>query len=378
MPLPQKRVPKRAAIRDRAAPGFWSSWWTAKGPILHFTLRFAGFSALFFALSLIPWVAQGLQHLLNLDARLASSLLNGLGESSHASQNHVVAPSFAIAVNPECSAGDMMALFSATLLAIPVPWMRRIAGIAAGILFIALLNMLRIVTVFWTGVHHPTFFTTLHEELWPGLLVLALLLLILGWCRSVLPNAERQLSAFRTGLFAGVFVLLLIPWPGWSTRCGNVARELGTMVFSTPEGDREITFEPLGEASTRIVIVNRTLMNADGSGPVRNLDFNTVAVLWRPVCLLLALAAATRLPWRKHLAAFGVSGLGLLGYSLAALAFAIWNESTEVALVQMEPVWKDLANEVQTALVRQLTIAAPVFLWLWAAFPITSSHKAES
>jgi exosortase/archaeosortase family protein len=48
------------------------------------------------------------------------------------------------------------------------------------------LNLLRIVSLFVTGIHFPSFFDALHEQVWGFILIPATLLLFLGWMQWAL------------------------------------------------------------------------------------------------------------------------------------------------------------------------------------------------
>jgi exosortase/archaeosortase family protein len=371
------KVPAQAARGN--AGGFLVRWRRALKTVLGFVLRFAAFTLAWFTVSFLPFWGHLVALYLEATAWLASSILNLLGQHSHVTGTSISSARFAIAVLQSCAASEMMAFFCAALLAFPASWGRKIVGLLAGTMGIALLNVVRISTVFLVGIYQPKYFQTLHEEVWPGLLVIAALMLALGWMRWVTqldaagrPSASPR-SPFLAVRFVLVFGLLLLPWPGLTERSGDALRSLGMAAYGGSQSAREITFEPLGSHMTRIVIVNQRLMNADGSGPVRNLDFNTSAFFWQPFCLFFALTMATAMLTRDRLLALGLGGGGLLGYLLLALSFAIWNESTEVSLVTLAPFWKGVANEAEAALVRQLSMAAPVIVWLLSAIPRPSS-----
>jgi hypothetical protein len=252
-------------------------------------------------------------------------------------------------------------------------WRRKLVALATGTAALMLLNVFRIVTVFLVGVYAPQYFITIHEEVWSGLLVMATLALGLGsiaWItRGAVPAAPWQAGLIPITLrrFAVVFGLLLIPWPGLTEWCGQALRDAGTLVFTSPRGAREITFEQQGYRGTRLVIVNRQLMNGDGSGPVRNLDFNTLSVIWRPGTLLLALVIFTPMSTGRRIQALGLGAACLLLYVFLTFDFTIWNESTEVSLTTLSPFWKSVTNQTQSALMENLGLAVPVLIWLVAA-----------
>ena len=365
--------PSRAKSKTPSAAPV-GGWWATRKPLVRFTLAFFGFIAAFFALSFAPFWIQLEQKFLLLNAQSENALLNLLGQGCQVSGTSISSAHFAIAVQPQCCAVELIAFLCAALLAFPSPLVRKVAGMLLGIVAIALLNMVRIVSVFLIGAHLPSFFQAVHEELWPGLITLATLLLILAWIRWVLRSEDKAQKSKRHApffavRFAVVFCLLIISWPKESAWCGYALRGLGTMAFTRAQGQREVTFEPLDYHNTRVVIVNRGLMDKDGAGPVRNLDFNSCGLLWRPLCLLFALIFATPLTIRRQLLSLAIGGYLLLGLLLIALGFSIWNESSEVSLVILSPFWKNFANHLQIALVQLATLVAPVFIWLWAVFP---------
>jgi len=182
---------------------------------------------------------------------------------------------------------------------------------------------------------------------------------------------SRQITIFLCRL-AVVYVLLLLPWPGFREFYGAYFRAFGGMIFAGQTERSEMTFETPEPNSprpqdTRIVIVNKALMNFDGSGPVRNLDFDALAVGWKPLALLTALIIATPIPGRRRIRALAFGMLAIHTFLLLFLAVAIWNESTEISLVSLTPFWKSAANEAKDMLVHQIGLA-PLLVWVLVTF----------
>jgi hypothetical protein len=179
---------------------------------------------------------------------------------------------------------------------------------------------------------------------------------------------QRRAIAVFCGRFLLLFSLSLIPWPGLPAACGSYFRAAGRLAFASDSGPRSLEFEPHEAHDSRVVIVNRALMQPDGSGPVRNLDLDSFAFTWRPVSLLLALILASPVSWPRRAWALMVGGICLQVFLLFILGFAIWNQSTEVSLVSLTPFWKETAENISQVLVRQLNIAAPFLIWLVVTF----------
>jgi len=180
-----------------------------------------------------------------------------------------------------------------------------------------------------------------------------------------MPRSPLKIFLIR---FTLLFVILNVPWPGFHDADSACFRAFGSMVFTgTPERS-QITFEAPESCSprphdTRVVIVNNALINNDGSGPVRNLDFDAIAIGWRPLALLVTLIVSTPLPWRRRVRALVFGTLGLHAFFLVFLGVAIWNESTEVSLVTLTPFWKSALNGFRTMFTSQLGLCLPVLIW---------------
>ena len=82
-----------------------------------------------------------------------------------------------------CDALEPSWLFSAAVLAFPATWRRRLFGILVGVSLILTLNLVRIVSLYFFGVHTPAFFEIIHLEVWPVLFIIAALCTWLTWVR---------------------------------------------------------------------------------------------------------------------------------------------------------------------------------------------------
>ena len=174
------------------------------------------------------------------------------------------------------------------------------------------------------------------------------------------------------GIFAVIFIVLMLPWLGLAKCYKAVFRTVGTWCFTREEGQREVTFvdspdKSVRPTSARIEIANRALLKPDGSGPIRNLDFD-VRLGWDPTALLIALVLASPLPWKRRLTALCWGIFWVQVAAMVFLAVAIWNESSEIGLVTMSPFWKSIASEWQYNFISLFLLAAPVGIWLVVTF----------
>lgn len=168
--------------------------------------------------------------------------------------------------------------------------------------------------------------------------------------------------------FVVVFALLALPWPHWYDAWQKAFRTIVTHTLAGSNGTREVSVAtPEGGAQVadfRLEIINRSLMNADGSGPVRNLDLNVAQIEMRPIALLFALFFATPISGKRRAYLFAI-GVVLLQVGIhATLSICIWRESMELLLVDATSNEKAVATALKDGLVQYFGLVMPFVLWL--------------
>jgi hypothetical protein len=168
--------------------------------------------------------------------------------------------------------------------------------------------------------------------------------------------------------FALAFALLALPWPHWHDLWRSAFLRIANGTLARVSGSREISTEILQPAvhgsDFRFTIVNRDLMNSDGSGPVRNLDLSVAQTEMRPMAFLFALIFATPLAWKKRAGYFVAGAVLLQAVILGILSFCLWRESMELLLAPDSPSVKTAASAVRDGLVQYAGYVLPVIIWL--------------
>jgi exosortase/archaeosortase family protein len=85
-----------------------------------------------------------------------------------------------------CDAFDPIAVFVALVLASPIAWRKRLTGIALGVLFLLVINLVRIASLVLIGIHAPRVFEWMHLELWQALLIVLAIGLWAAWSQWAL------------------------------------------------------------------------------------------------------------------------------------------------------------------------------------------------
>lgn len=88
-----------------------------------------------------------------------------------------------IDIKKGCEGFEVMILLAAVLAACPIPWRARVAGILLGCVMIYLLNILRIVSLYYISFLAPGLFDFAHVTLWQTAIIFSALLYVAWWIR---------------------------------------------------------------------------------------------------------------------------------------------------------------------------------------------------
>ena len=162
-----------------------------KRPVFRFVGVFAILMVAFYACTFIPMLQKDfLPRLQRVNAVASTAILNLFGESATSRDTNIVTPRYPLNVAHGCDAVEPIALFVAAVLAFPTRWTPKIPGLLIGTAVLAVLNLVRIVSLYYTGVHWPTAFETMHVDVWqPAFIVLSLFFWVLWALWATRPSA---------------------------------------------------------------------------------------------------------------------------------------------------------------------------------------------
>jgi exosortase/archaeosortase family protein len=140
-----------------------------------FMIRFVSIAAVLLALYYFPYPAGGVVKRV-LDAYLhayavVSAAVIGLFEPGVRVSGVEIVGRYALRIVKTCDAMDVKTLFVAAVLAWPAPWRRRLAAAASGVALLFVVNVIRISSLYFVGLHLPSAFETIHLELWPIVMI---------------------------------------------------------------------------------------------------------------------------------------------------------------------------------------------------------------
>lgn len=112
--------------------------------------------------------------------RIAAALLRATGERV-VTVGHELTSSFTMSVESGCDALQAMAILVIGVIAFPSTGRWKLLGVTGGVTLLYVLNILRVASLFWTGVHAPDWFETMHTDIWPAAIVGSAVLAWVVW-----------------------------------------------------------------------------------------------------------------------------------------------------------------------------------------------------
>jgi archaeosortase B (VPXXXP-CTERM-specific) len=145
---------------------------------------------------LLGAVAAGITFLTNHDSAMASfqggiatitsHTINLFGGRTSVSGNIIHSEgSFALSVVTACTGLFTTGVFIVAVIAFPAGFLAKLIGVLLGTTGVFLINLLRLGSLFYVGVHFPNLFDRMHLLVWQSLVIVLALFLWLLWAKVV-------------------------------------------------------------------------------------------------------------------------------------------------------------------------------------------------
>jgi exosortase H (IPTLxxWG-CTERM-specific) len=187
---PQRGTP--AAPRPASAPTTKhaeppaASFWQRNRREIVFLVLFVVLLAGSFTLISVNWVNDhAVEPFTAAIARASGAALNLLGQQVTMQGTIIRGPRFAVNIRNGCNGVEAMLIFLAAVLAFPAPWTWRLGGLVLGGIAIQLINLVRVVSLYLTGVYFPRIFDASHTVVWQSIVILCGVLLWLLWANRL-------------------------------------------------------------------------------------------------------------------------------------------------------------------------------------------------
>jgi|SRR5215213_7237824 len=128
-------------------------------------------------------------------ARVSGAVLDLLGQNVTMQGTIIRNSRFAVNIRNGCNGVEAMLIFLAAVLAFPASWRSRLLGLGLGILAIQVVNLIRVVALFLTGIYFPRLFDASHTVIWQTLVILSGVLLWIFWASRFAVPASAEPAA---------------------------------------------------------------------------------------------------------------------------------------------------------------------------------------
>jgi len=160
--------------------------------VIRFFVVFLVLQALLFGAELTPWaqeyfVVPWTNTLAAISARIVTFFDPGVVATGKVLQS--TSNGFAVSIEAGCNGVEATIVLLAAILAFPAPWKHRFLGLAAGIVAVQGLNVIRVISLFYLGQWNLDVFEWAHLYVWQALIMLDVLVVWLIWVRTLPPLA---------------------------------------------------------------------------------------------------------------------------------------------------------------------------------------------
>jgi len=154
--------------------------------VLRFFLIFLALQVLLFGAELTPWaqayfVGPWTHALASISAWLVTVIDPDVAAVGKVIRNSV--NGFAVSIEAGCNGIEATIVLVAAIFAFPAPWRDKLAGLAAGIVAVQGLNVVRVISLFYLGQWNMQVFEWAHLYVWQALIMLDVLVVWLVWVR---------------------------------------------------------------------------------------------------------------------------------------------------------------------------------------------------
>jgi exosortase H (IPTLxxWG-CTERM-specific) len=171
---------------DGSAPADGGSFWQRNRREITFLVLFVVLLGGSFTLISVNWVNDHvIEPFTGGIARVSGAALNVCGQHVAMRGTVIQGPRFAVNIRNGCNGVEAMLIFLAAVLAFPAPWRWRLAGLVLGTIAIQVINLVRVVSLYLTGVYFPRIFDASHTVIWQSVVILFGVLLWVLWANRL-------------------------------------------------------------------------------------------------------------------------------------------------------------------------------------------------
>lgn len=160
-----------------------AGFFRANRKAIRFLVLFAViFGAFYFVLGIAPGVRLGLiRPYTAFLARLVAAIISLFGGHATTLDTMVRSPEFVLDIGMGCDGIEACGLYLAGVLAFPTSWRARLLGLVIGVPLIQVINLGRLVGLYYAGVHLPSVVDEMHVYVAQTIVILLSTIILIIW-----------------------------------------------------------------------------------------------------------------------------------------------------------------------------------------------------
>ena len=171
-----------------------SEFWKERKDVVTFLLSFLVLVLILFALSATDVFNIIRQPLTNLYTWISGQTLNLFGSNVLIKGDVLSNSKFVINVKAGCDGVAPMILYWTTIAVFPMKWKYKWKGLLYGTIFLFILNIIRIISLFLAGVYVRSIFDFLHVEVWQIIFIAMTIFVWLYWYKWAQQMSAKPLA----------------------------------------------------------------------------------------------------------------------------------------------------------------------------------------
>jgi len=167
----KKKDPKKAKnkiVKKRKVQKGQSEW-SERKPVVIFAASFLAICLLFYLITNMDWLSAGILNIFGADVTSRAEIISS--------------DDFSVSIEEGCDAIAPAILYAISVAIFPIATRTKWRGLFLGLLAIAVLNIIRIVSLYFTGVHAPSLFEFMHVDFWQAIFIVFTAGIWIYWMR---------------------------------------------------------------------------------------------------------------------------------------------------------------------------------------------------
>jgi exosortase H (IPTLxxWG-CTERM-specific) len=168
-------------------------WLAANKPMILFVVGFGVWIGAFSLLFQLDWFDKHMVvPMTETLARISNVFIRMLGFDTVV-EGTIITGSDAFSVNilKGCNGAYVIAIYLSAVFAFPSTWKEKALGALIGIPAVQVINLARVVSLYYIGVRHPSLFESFHYHVWQTIVILLSMAVWIAWAELLVKVPRR-------------------------------------------------------------------------------------------------------------------------------------------------------------------------------------------